>query len=164
MSKPTIFWPGAKNSNGGCEISEPTTKVAPSAGTPAMRVDTNKASWSTRKKRELIGVRYEARSRSACSSGHGSVRLRVATTMAIRGIVWIKARLAASLLAVVGALAVAAPAYADEQPTCRGPLSTSETAFVQSVQSDLMARFSHASDALAAGYVRYTAPDDTGAI
>ncbi len=72
--------------------------------------------------------------------------------------------MAAALLAAAGAFFVATPAYADEQPTCRGPLSSSETAFVQSVQHDLTARFPHVSDALAAGYVRYTAPDDTGAI
>jgi hypothetical protein len=75
-----------------------------------------------------------------------------------------KRRLAAVLFAAVGAFTVAAPAFADEQPTCRGPLSASETAFVQNVQHDLTARFPHASDAVAAGYVRYTAPDDTGAI
>jgi len=76
----------------------------------------------------------------------------------------IKARLAAALCAALGALAIAAPVHADEQPTCRGPLSASEAAFVQNVQRDLTARFPHASDAIAAGYVRYTAPDDTGAI
>lgn len=76
----------------------------------------------------------------------------------------IEACLAAASLAAILAFAIAMPAHADEQPTCRGPLSTSEAAFVQSVQSDLAARFPHASDALAAGYVRYTAPDDTGAI
>ena len=75
-----------------------------------------------------------------------------------------KAKFMAALLATVGALALATPVSADETPTCRGPLSTSETAFVQGVQQDLTARFPHASDAVAAGYVRYTAPDDTGAI
>ena len=55
-------------------------------------------------------------------------------------------------------------ALADEQPTYTGPLSTSEAQFVASVQRDLMARFPHVSDAEKAGYVRYTAPDDTGAI
>jgi hypothetical protein len=74
------------------------------------------------------------------------------------------ARLTAILFATIGGLALAAPARADELPTCRGPLSASESAFVQSVQRDLTARFPHASDAIAAGYVRYTAPDDTGAI
>lgn len=74
------------------------------------------------------------------------------------------ARLAVALLSVVGAFAIAAPARADEVATCHGPLSASETTFVQNVQHDLTARFAHASDALAAGYVRYTEPDDTGAI
>ncbi|HTU69878.1 MAG TPA: hypothetical protein VMF11_06115 [Candidatus Baltobacteraceae bacterium] len=72
---------------------------------------------------------------------------------------WISA-----LVAAVAAVAIAAPACADETPTCRGPLSPTETAFVQSVQRDITARFPHASDAIAAGYVRYTSPDDTGAI
>lgn len=75
-----------------------------------------------------------------------------------------KARVAVVIFVALGALAIAAPVQADEQATCRGPLSASETAFVQSAQRDLSARFPHASDALAAGYVRYTAPDDTGAI
>lgn len=55
-------------------------------------------------------------------------------------------------------------AVADEQPTNTGPLTPSETQFVQTVQNDLMARFAHVGDAIKAGYVRYTAPDDTGAI
>ena len=75
-----------------------------------------------------------------------------------------KVHFIAALLAAVAGVAFAAPAFADETPTCRGPLSASETAFVQSVQRDLTARFPHASDAIAAGYVRYTTPDDTGAI
>ena len=56
------------------------------------------------------------------------------------------------------------PALADEAPTYTGPLSPSEEQFVQSVKTDLLARFPHASDAEKAGYVRYTSPDDTGAI
>ncbi|MBV9233326.1 MAG: hypothetical protein JO030_04730 [Candidatus Eremiobacteraeota bacterium] len=56
------------------------------------------------------------------------------------------------------------PARADENQTYVGPLSSSETQFVQSVQRDLLARFPHVSDAERAGYVRYTSPDDTGAI
>jgi hypothetical protein len=75
-----------------------------------------------------------------------------------------KALLAVALFTVVEALAIAAPVQADETPTCRGPLSPGEAAFVQNVRQDLTARFPHASDAIAAGYVRYTAPDDTGAI
>jgi hypothetical protein len=76
----------------------------------------------------------------------------------------IEGRLAAALFAMLGALAIAAPVRADETPTCKGPLSASEAAFVQNVTHDLAARFPHAGDAVAAGYVRYTAPDDTGAI
>ena len=55
-------------------------------------------------------------------------------------------------------------ARADEGPTYRGPLSPAETAFLHSVQTDLLARFPHVQDAVKAGYVRYTNPDDTGAI
>lgn len=72
-----------------------------------------------------------------------------------------------AVAALIVALLVAAPpspVSADEQATCSGPLSASEAAFVQNVTRDLTARFPHASDAIAAGYVRYTAPDDTGAI
>ncbi|HUA08401.1 MAG TPA: hypothetical protein VMA98_03945 [Candidatus Acidoferrales bacterium] len=69
-----------------------------------------------------------------------------------------------SICAIIAALAIAAPAQADETATCKGPLSASETAFVQNVQRDISVRFAHAADAVAAGYVRYTAPDDTGAI
>lgn len=61
-------------------------------------------------------------------------------------------------------LAGTARAHADEAASCHGPLSASEAAFVQRVQSDISARFPHASDAVGAGYVRYTDPDDTGAI
>ncbi len=60
--------------------------------------------------------------------------------------------------------ALAAPAHADENQTFTGPLSPTEQQFVQSVQRDLMARFPHVTDAEKAGYVRYTEPDDTGAI
>src|ERR1700722_3767223 len=74
-----------------------------------------------------------------------------------------KAPLTAALLAVFCTFAAAA-ARADEQATNMGPLSPSETKFVAAVRSDLTARFPHASDAEKAGYVRYTAPDDTGAI
>jgi hypothetical protein len=80
------------------------------------------------------------------------------------GSILMKANFMAALLAAAGTIAIATPVYADETATCRGPLSPTETAFVQSAQRDLTARFSHASDAVAAGYVRYTAPDDTGAI
>ncbi len=73
-----------------------------------------------------------------------------------------KVSLTAALLAAFCAFAVAA--QADEAPTFTGPLSPTEVQFVASVTHDLMARYPHASDAVAAGYVRYTSPDDTGAI
>src|SRR6185312_14629280 len=66
--------------------------------------------------------------------------------------------------ALAALCAFPAAAVADEQPTNTGPLTPSETQFVQSVQKDLMARFPRVSDAEKAGYVRYTAPDNTGAI
>ncbi|MGC1379650.1 MAG: hypothetical protein WA814_01360 [Candidatus Baltobacteraceae bacterium] len=73
-----------------------------------------------------------------------------------------KALLAAALLAALCALPTMA--RADEQPTDTGPLAPSEAQFVASVQRDLMARFPHVADAEKAGYVRYTSPDETGAI
>ncbi len=73
-----------------------------------------------------------------------------------------KALLAVAFLAIC--CSFAAPARADEQPTYNGPLSSTEAQFVASVRRDITARFPHVGDALKAGYVRYTAPDDTGAI
>ncbi len=61
-------------------------------------------------------------------------------------------------------LATASLAYADQSPTYFGPPSSSETAFVNSIQADLMQRFPTAQDAEKAGYVRYTNADETGAI
>lgn len=71
-------------------------------------------------------------------------------------------------LAIMGAvLAVAALPLcvkADEVPTYAGSLSPSEQSFVRSIQADFDKRFPRASDAEKAGYVRYTNPDNTGAI
>jgi hypothetical protein len=74
-----------------------------------------------------------------------------------------KVSAAAALLAIFSLSAIV-PALADEAPTYTGPLSPSEQQFVNSVKTDLLARFPHVSDAEKAGYVRYTSPDDTGAI
>jgi hypothetical protein len=74
-----------------------------------------------------------------------------------------KAFLTAALAAAFS-ICVFAPAAADENATYFGPLSPSEAQFVASVKADLLARFPHVSDAEKAGYVRYTSPDDTGAI
>jgi hypothetical protein len=74
-----------------------------------------------------------------------------------------KASLTAALLALF-CVSAFAPALADEQPTYTGPLSASEQQFVSSVKADLLARYPHVTDAEKAGYVRYTSPDDTGAI
>lgn len=65
---------------------------------------------------------------------------------------------------LTAACACSAIARADEGPTYTGPISLSENQFIQSIQSNLMSRFPHASDAIHAGYVRYTGEDDTGAI
>ena len=65
---------------------------------------------------------------------------------------------------VVFCFVSASMARADEQATDNGPLTPTETQFVESVRRDLMARFPHVSDAEKAGYVRYTSADDTGAI
>jgi hypothetical protein len=74
-----------------------------------------------------------------------------------------KAFVFAALVAACCALPVA-PARADEGPTYEGPLTQAEAQFIESVKRDLTTRFPRASDAEKAGYVRYTAPDDTGAI
>lgn len=74
-----------------------------------------------------------------------------------------KALLTAALLAVLSAFAFA-PALADENQTNSGPPSPSEVKFLTSVKADLLARFPHVTDAEKAGYIRYTSPDDTGAI
>lgn len=55
-------------------------------------------------------------------------------------------------------------ALADQDQKYTGALSASEQTFLQSVQADLMKRFPTAADAEKAGYVRYTNPDETGAI
>jgi hypothetical protein len=60
--------------------------------------------------------------------------------------------------------AAAASARADEGPTTNAALSASEQRFVDAVAKDLLQRFPRVSDAEKAGYVRYTEPDDTGAI
>lgn len=52
----------------------------------------------------------------------------------------------------------AKPAKLSDKP------SGAEIAFVQSIQTDLMARFPKALDAEKAGYIRYTDEDSTGAI
>lgn len=67
-------------------------------------------------------------------------------------------------LAVLVALAAPLFASADMDATYHGRLSTSEKAFVSSIQSDLGKRFPTAADAVRAGYIRYTNEDDTGAI
>ena len=61
-------------------------------------------------------------------------------------------------------LVCSAAAAADQNPTYSGPLSSTENAFVSSIQHDLMQRFPTAADAEKAGYFRYTNEDDTGAI
>lgn len=67
-------------------------------------------------------------------------------------------------IATLAFVAATANAFADKAPTYTGPLSSSERAFVQSIQSDLQKRFPTAADAERAGYVRYTNEDSTGAI
>ncbi|MBV8637910.1 MAG: hypothetical protein JO322_07465 [Candidatus Eremiobacteraeota bacterium] len=67
-------------------------------------------------------------------------------------------------LALIAMFGFATIARADEGPTNTGPMTMSETQFAQQVQQDLTRRYPNASDAVKAGYVRYTSPDDTGAI
>src|SRR5580700_6132044 len=80
------------------------------------------------------------------------------------GSILMKATFLAALFAAIGTFAIATPASADETASFCSAMATTETTFVQNAQHDLTTRFPHASDAVAAGYVRYTAPDDTGAI
>jgi len=74
---------------------------------------------------------------------------------------WLVA-LALSLSMGCVALANEHPGF--QKPIYHGPMTASEKAFVASLQSDLMSRFATAREAEAAGYVRYTSADDTGAI
>lgn len=53
---------------------------------------------------------------------------------------------------------------ADQDATYHGPLNPAEKTFVSTIAADLMARYPTAADAEKAGYVRYTAEDDTGAV
>lgn len=68
-----------------------------------------------------------------------------------------------TLVAAVALTATAA--WADQSPTKKtAALSASEKTFVAEIQKDLMARFPTAPDAERAGYIHYTAEDNTGAI
>lgn len=71
---------------------------------------------------------------------------------------------ALALLIIAAVLAAPLSARADQRPTYKGKTSAAEAKFVSAIQQDLGTRFAHASDAEKAGYVRYTNPDDTGAI
>lgn len=66
--------------------------------------------------------------------------------------------------ATVLALSMVGRARADENPTVKGPPTTSEATFVKAMQADLSKRFATTADATRAGYVRYTNADDSGAI
>ena len=69
------------------------------------------------------------------------------------------------LTAVLAACALAATfAVSRADATISPKPQGAETAFVTSIQKDLMARFPTAADAEKAGYFRYTNEDDTGAI
>jgi hypothetical protein len=67
-------------------------------------------------------------------------------------------------LAFALAVALAGAARADQNATFTGPESAAEKAFVRAIQLDLTTRYPTAAAAVKAGYVRYTEPDDTGAI
>jgi hypothetical protein len=72
-------------------------------------------------------------------------------------------RFAFALLAAV--TMTSAAAFADQAPTNKAAaLSPGESAFVTSIQQDLMQRYPTAADAERAGYIRYTNEDSTGAI
>lgn len=69
-----------------------------------------------------------------------------------------------SLLLLALLLAWPARALADQDATYTGHSSASEDAFVGQISSYLTAHYPTANDALRAGYIRYTAEDETGAI
>lgn len=66
--------------------------------------------------------------------------------------------------ALLLAFVLPARLLADQEPTYHGPVSSAENAFVGSMTADLMQRYPTASDAEKAGFMRYTAEDETGAI
>jgi hypothetical protein len=68
-----------------------------------------------------------------------------------------------AFLTLFAALSGAA-ASADQMPTYTGPESRLEQQFVAGIRQNLMQRFPSARDAERAGYVRYTSPDESGAI
>ena len=68
------------------------------------------------------------------------------------------------VLAVLVTALVPAVALADSAPALSGKPNASEAKFVHAIQADLGPRFATAALAEAAGYVRYTNADDTGAI
>ncbi|HEX4014126.1 MAG TPA: hypothetical protein VHX17_09620 [Candidatus Cybelea sp.] len=63
-------------------------------------------------------------------------------------------------------LLLAAPirALADQQPTYTAKPDATESAWVSQMSAYLLAHYPTVADAEKAGYVRYTAPDETGAI
>jgi hypothetical protein len=67
-------------------------------------------------------------------------------------------------LAFAFALCLIAGARADQPATFKGPESAAEKDFVRAIQLDLGTRYPTAAAAEKAGYIRYTEPDDTGAI
>ena len=67
-------------------------------------------------------------------------------------------------LAFAFALCLIAGARADQPATFKGPESPAEKDFVRAIQIDLGTRYPTAAAAEKAGYIRYTEPDDTGAI
>jgi hypothetical protein len=69
-----------------------------------------------------------------------------------------------SLLLAAAVLAVPLRALADQNATYHGPVAASEKPFVAAIQADLMSRYPTAADAEKAGYIRYSNPDDSGAI
>jgi len=67
-------------------------------------------------------------------------------------------------LAIFLALAAFGTARADKAATFHGSTNAAENAFVSAIATDLTSRYPTAADAQKAGYLRYTAEDETGAI
>lgn len=69
----------------------------------------------------------------------------------------------AALVLALTSVCLAQDVMRESAPTDMGPMDPAETAFVQSIRTDLSARFPTAADAEKDGYVRYTGQDEYGA-
>jgi hypothetical protein len=68
------------------------------------------------------------------------------------------------VIAFILVISVISNTSAAQDPTVTGPENQSERHFVSIIRSVLLPRYATVDEALAAGYVRYTSEDDSGAI